>query len=217
MTTSSSAPDKVKPILIDLVSPSPDKNCVKTGLGLRSCSKDRRIKDLNTIIANLKRSIATKTSKNEPKLLKSIQKLRDQVKTYEAKLYEIQSVEERSSSDSDLENLLKQSELAFKTVIETGLANVNRSLASTLNRESTSTPINPPILDPLDPADDLFDEASVEGDNDHRHNSFLSRVNISDLSSIEIPKDSDSSEESDNSTHSNIILNFGNMLTLINQ
>jgi len=127
-------------------------------------------------------------------------------------LYEIQSVEERSSSDSDLENLLKQSELAFKTVIETGLANVNHSLASTLNRESTSTPINPPILDPLDPADDLFDEASVEGDNDHRHNSFLGRVNISDLSSIEIPKDSDSSEESDNSTHSNIILNFGNIL-----
>ena len=139
MTTSSSAPDKVKPILIDLVSPSPDKNCVKTGLGLRSCSKDRRIKDLNTIIANLKRSIATKTAKNEPKLVKSIQKLRDQVKTYEAKLYEIQSVEERSSSDSDLENLLKQSELAFKTVIETGLANVNRSLATTSNRESTST------------------------------------------------------------------------------
>ena len=120
MTTSATG-DKVRPILIDLVSPSPDKIACKRVVGARPCSKDRRIKNLETIISNLKTQLTQKVVKNQPKLNKIIGKLRNQIKFYEAKLNEIISAEDHSSTDSDLNELLSESEIDFETAIEEGL------------------------------------------------------------------------------------------------
>lgn len=193
--STSNATDKVPEILIDLVSPKKKQR-------FSDRTVKSRVAQTSLILLTLNAKLKKKVDKNNPKLAKQIENLKDRIKAYESHLDEILSNRDKSIlDDGKLTALLKKSKATLKEAQIAGLIETQpRPISPAIRIRKTPTPTAS--------AEVVTNESSNSSEDEETEKTLNSQTNrYSSSSSVEIQID-DSSEDSDTSISVNDILNL---------